>query len=119
MKYFPAGLASGALCLLLFASCAQTPSAQDGESLAVTKGCMACHSTDGSVKIGPTWKGLYGSQVSLSDGSTVTADEAYIEQSILEPNATIVAGYSPFSMPDVELSPSETRVLIAYIKSLK
>jgi cytochrome c oxidase subunit 2 len=49
--------------------------AQDGERLANQRGCLACHSTDGSGRTGPTWQGLAGSQVRLSDGSMVTADD--------------------------------------------
>ncbi|MEJ2746834.1 MAG: hypothetical protein P8183_02795 [Anaerolineae bacterium] len=61
--------------------------------------CSGCHSIDGSTMSGPTWLGLYGHQVQLTDGTTVTADDAYIRESILNPNAKIVAGFQPDVMP--------------------
>ena len=70
-----------------------------GETIAEQNGCFACHSTDGSVLVGPTWLGLYGSDVELADGSIVIADEAFLAESILEPNATIVAGFPGGAMP--------------------
>jgi mono/diheme cytochrome c family protein len=69
---------------------------------------------------GPTWFNLYGSTVNLADGSTVTADDAFITQSILEPNATIVEGFpSPSVMPPYTLTDEEISNIIAYIKTLK
>lgn len=53
---------------------------------------MSCHSVDGSASVGPTWKGLYLSQVKLSDGSVVAADEPYLRESISEPGAKTVDG---------------------------
>lgn len=101
------------------AAAAQTPEGQ-GKLLAVKYGCIGCHSADGSPLTGPTWFGLYGSSVSLADGSTVTADDAFISQSILEPNATIVTGFpSPSVMPPYVLTSEEISNLIAYIATLK
>ncbi len=62
---------------------AQTPEGR-GEALVSQNACTACHTIDGSAGQGPTWKGLYGSQVELADGTTVTADDAFIAESILE-----------------------------------
>lgn len=62
-------------------------------------GCNACHTVDGSVVVGPSWQGLFGSERELNDGSTVVADEAYIRQSILEPNAQVGEGFQPDVMP--------------------
>lgn len=101
------------------AAAAQTPEAK-GQLLAVKYGCLGCHSADGTPLTGPTWFGLFGSSVPLLDGSTVTADEAFIRQSILEPNATIVEGYpSPSIMPAYALTDEEVSNLIAYISTLK
>jgi len=61
--------------------------------------CASCHSIDGSTLVGPSWLGLYGSEVTLSDGSTVTADEEYIRNSILDPASQIVAGFENAAMP--------------------
>lgn len=93
-----------------------------GQDIARQLGCIACHSSDGQKLIGPTWKGLYGSQVALSDGTTVTADDAYLNESILKPNAQIVAGYPPGVMPegyDKLLSPDDVSAIVAYIRTLE
>ena len=99
-----------------------TPEGQ-GKALAVSNGCTGCHSVDGSIIVGPSWFGLYGSDVELTNGSTVVADEAFIAESIREPNATVVAGFpSPSAMPayaaDV-LTDEQIVNIIAYIKTLR
>ena len=66
-------------------------------------GCVACHTTDGTPGVGPTWQGLYQRQEQLTDGSTVTADDAYIINSIHDPNAQIVSGFNPNIMPQTYL----------------
>ncbi|MBN1452984.1 MAG: cytochrome c [Anaerolineales bacterium] len=90
-----------------------------GQNIAVIKGCAACHAVDDTPKIGPTWVGLYGSQVELDDGSFVTADDAYLNESIKDPNAKIVNGFSKGSMPPVSLTDAEINALVAYIKSVR
>lgn len=62
-------------------------------------GCSGCHSLDGSDMVGPTWQGLYLREEQMEDGATIIADEAYITNSILNPNAQIVAGYPANIMP--------------------
>jgi len=94
-----------------------------GKQLATTKGCVACHSTDGSKLIGPSYKGLYGTkQTVVSAGSEheVTVDDAYIKKSLLEPTADVVKGFQPL-MPSQQglVSDGEIKALTAYIKSLK
>jgi cytochrome c oxidase subunit 2 len=91
-----------------------------GQRLTVKNGCIGCHSIDGSPLTGPTWFGLFGSTVELADGTTATANEAFITESILDPNAKIVAGYpSPSLMPAYTLTETEIANIIAYIKTLK
>jgi len=58
-----------------------------GQALVAANGCAACHSINGSAGIGPTWLGLFGSQVKLSDGSVVTAGDAYLKESITTPES--------------------------------
>ncbi len=88
-----------------------------GQNLAQSKGCLSCHSLDGSSSLGPTWQGLFGKNETLEDGSSINVDEVYIEQSIRNPNAAIVKGYSP-SMPPYDFSKEEIKALIAYTKTL-
>jgi mono/diheme cytochrome c family protein len=101
----------------------RTPEA--GRKLAELYGCAACHSTDGSTiaKVGPTWKGLFGSQVKFAGGGQSAADEAYLRESIREPSAKVVRGYekSDVAMPayDGLLSDAQLEALVLYIKSLK
>jgi cytochrome c oxidase subunit 2 len=89
-----------------------------GERLFNSLGCVTCHVPDGSGRC-PTLVGLYGRPVQLVTGELVTADDAYIRESILRPNAKIVAAFQPI-MPTYQGQVSEERVLqlIAYIKSL-
>lgn len=61
--------------------------------------CIGCHSLDGAAGAGPTWLGMYGSEAEMADGSTVTVDDEYIRNSILNPNDRIVAGFQPNVMP--------------------
>ena len=62
-------------------------------------------------------EGLYGSEVELSDGTTVTVDDAYIRESILDPGAVIVDGYGNV-MPKFDLTDEEIAQITAYIQTL-
>jgi cytochrome c oxidase subunit II len=90
-----------------------------GEKLFVEKACITCHLANGTGRA-PSLNGMYGAQVLLADGSTVVADEAYIRESILQPNAKIVARYLPL-MPTFQgqLTEEQILALTAYIKSLQ
>lgn len=93
-----------------------------GQRWAETFGCFACHSIDGSELVGPTWLGLFGSQVPLTDGTTVTADNDYLFASIVDPNAQIVEGFAPNIMPAnfAEIMTEEQiNQIIAFIASLQ
>lgn len=85
-----------------------------------SKGCAACHSIDGSAKVGPTWKGIWGENAKMADGSTVVVDNAYIKTAIEEPQKQSRPGYPP-SMPTYagQLSEAEINGVAAYIESLK
>ena len=90
-----------------------------GQALVAANGCSACHSINGSPGIGPSWLGLAGSQVKLSDGSTVTANDAYIHESIKAPQAKIVAGFETQLMPTFPFTDKQINDIVAYIKTLK
>ena len=101
-------------------ACASTDSSPEaGQNLAVLKGCSACHSVNDTTKIAPPWRGLYGSQIGLTDDSLVTVDDAYLIESIKDPNAKIVKGFSRGAMPTISLTEEEINSLVAYIKSVK
>ena len=71
---------------------------QVGEELIRNKGCIACHSLDGSPKIGPTFKGVFGKKETVLRGGReveITVDEAFIRQTLLEPEKERVKGYPP------------------------
>ncbi len=89
-----------------------------GEALFQELGCNSCHLADGS-GVGPSLIGQFGQTVRLQSGETVSIDEEYVRQSVLEPNAQVVAGYEPV-MPSFrdQVSEEELMQLIAYIKSL-
>jgi len=95
--------------------------AECGQRWANEFGCVACHSVDGTTIVGPTWLGLYGETVDFVDGSSATADENYITESILDPNAHIVAGFQPDVMPKTfgdQLSDEQLMQIVAFIESL-
>ncbi len=94
--------------------------AEFGSKLFTSKACATCHSNDGTANTGPTWKGIYGAKHKMADGSEVVVDENYLRQSMLEPNAKVVAGYQPV-MPTYQgvLKEKQIDALIAYIKTLK
>lgn len=88
-----------------------------GQDLAIEKGCGSCHGINGEGGVAPAFQGLIGRTVTLNDDSTIVADEAYIVESILEPNAKRVDGYS-LPMPQVNLSDEELASIVTYITEL-
>jgi cytochrome c oxidase subunit 2 len=81
--------------------------------------CHTCHMSDAQGR-GPTLDRLFGSQVQLAGGTTVVADEAYLRESILRPQAKLVAGYQPIMPTFQGLVNEESLIgLIEYIKSLQ
>ncbi|MBP3191074.1 cytochrome c oxidase subunit II [Natronogracilivirga saccharolytica] len=96
------------------------PLAELGEATYTNAGCNACHSLDGTDRVGPSLAGLFGTERELEDGSVVEADEDYIRRSIVEPQAEVTAGY-PANMPSYQgrLSDRQIDGLIAFIKELK
>jgi mono/diheme cytochrome c family protein len=101
-------------------------SADEGRRLYQAFGCIACHAVDSTslTKLGPTWKGLYGSQRTFAGGVVrVTADDAYLRESMLQPGARVVAGYErgDVSMPSYSgvLTDPQIESIILFIKELK
>lgn len=96
-------------------------SAAFGADLYRNYSCAVCHSTDGSVSHGPTYAGLFGRRDrALADGTTVkVVDDAYLEESIKEPNAKIAKGFQPNFMPPYgQLQQVEYDSLILFMKSV-
>lgn len=94
--------------------------AELGKHLYKRQGCSACHSVDGEVGVGPSFKGLFGRDETLQDGSVVRVNDDYVRESIVNPAAKVVAGHAP-TMPAYGsfLEAPQIRALIAYIVTLQ
>ena len=90
-----------------------------GEKLAAKYECTTCHTTDGSEGLAPTFKGMFGRKSTLTDGSVVIIDEAYIFESVHDPDRHVVKGFDQGSMPPEHVSDDELKLIIAYLKKLK
>ncbi|MBA3498727.1 MAG: cytochrome c oxidase subunit II [Myxococcota bacterium] len=93
---------------------------EHGKKLYEKKGCNACHTLDGTIKIGPSFKGKWGTTVTTNAGP-VTFDENYVRESILTPNAKYQPGFPVGTMPAFEgqLKERDIEGLIAWMKTLK
>ncbi len=90
-----------------------------GESLHKTKGCVSCHSVDGSKGTGPTWKGIWGTTEHFKDGSSAVVDENFVRESILEPAKRILQGFSnQMTSFQGQITDRELMALNTFIKSL-
>jgi cytochrome c oxidase subunit 2 len=96
---------------------ADAAAAERGKALYTSKICASCHTLDGTKLVGPSFKGLFGKQGEHTAG-TYTADEAYIKESIMEPNKKVVKDYPP-AMPPMPLTPEEVNDLVEFIKTVK
>jgi cytochrome c oxidase subunit II len=90
--------------------------AEVGEAL-YNRHCFGCHTTDGSPGVGPTFEGLYMSEVPLADGTTVVADEEYLHEAIVNPASQIREGYPNVMPPFGNLDDAEIDALIAFIQT--
>ncbi len=88
-----------------------------GRQLALRSGCASCHGNNGEGRVAPAFVGLFGSTQEFDDGTTAVADEAYLIESIVDPNAKKVAGYN-LPMPGNNLSDEEVASIVAYIREL-
>ena len=93
--------------------------ASAGGRIAAERGCLRCHTVDGAPHLGPTWAGVYGADVPLEGGGTIRADEAYLTESMMDPERRLHAGYQPI-MPPYRglLDGAEVAALVEYIRSL-
>jgi cytochrome c oxidase subunit 2 len=94
----------------------------DGKKLATDKGCLGCHSLDGSPSVGPTFKGVFGRQTIVDSGGqerSITVDEEYLRRSIHDPKTDVVKGFQPIMPAYADLSREELDALVAFIKGLK
>lgn len=92
-----------------------------GEQLYTIKGCAACHKTDNTSLLAPTWKGLFGKEEHVIENGnkvTVNVDEAYIRESIKEPGKKITIGFEKAPMPVFPLTDDEIDQITSYIKTL-
>jgi cytochrome c oxidase subunit II len=95
----------------------------EGKMLTEQKGCIACHSSDGTKIVGPSYKGIFGHKTTVETNGKereITVDEAYIKKSILEPDADIVKGYVKGTMPPQKglLTDQQLDKIVEYIKTL-
>jgi cytochrome c oxidase subunit 2 len=99
--------------------CPDNVQAEEGQKIYAKKACQSCHTTTGAKLVGPSWKGIWGKEESTDHGM-IKVDDAYVRESILQPQAKIVTGYPP-TMPSFtgQISDAEIAEVIAYIKSLK
>jgi cytochrome c oxidase subunit 2 len=93
------------------------PAAENGRRLAQSSGCAGCHGQDFEGGAGPALVGLAGSEVLLTDGTTVIADDAYLTTAISDPAAQLVDGYT-LKMPANDLSEAEVADIVAFINTL-
>jgi cytochrome c oxidase subunit II len=100
---------------------ADLPPEERGRRASDAAGCIACHSLDGTRLSGPTWQGLYRSEIPLQDGSTVIADDEYLYIAIVDPNAQIHAGYPPIMPQNYQdtLSEQQIRDIVEFIKTIE
>lgn len=89
-----------------------------GRKVADDKGCLACHSTDGTVGVGPSFKGIWGKKVELTDGRVLTVDEAFLREMVTHPDKNAVKGFDPV-MPELALTDEEFQQITDYLKELK
>jgi len=89
-----------------------------GQEVYERLGCDGCHAESSAIDA-PALAGVFGSEVQLESGETVTADEEYIRESILAPQEKVVAGYQPI-MPEYEgqVTDEELEALVDYVQSL-
>ncbi len=93
--------------------------AEVGELLYTRHGCTACHSLDGSRLVGPSFKDLYGFEFDTEAGPRIVADDAYIRESIIEPNASVIKGFQPVMVSyNGVIDDKEIEAITAWLKTI-
>jgi cytochrome c oxidase subunit 2 len=97
-----------------------TSMSERGRDVAAERGCLRCHTLDGTPHLGPSWAGLYMSNIPLDDGQTVVADPAYLTRAMMDPTAEVHAGYSAI-MPSYAglLDAPEVAALVELMRRLR
>ena len=105
------------------AACPGIVAGTGGMGLYASLGCQGCHSLDGTPSSGPTFKGLFGSTVKLTNGQSVKADDAYLLEAIVDPDKEIATGFQPGVMsaviPKGQVAEADAKTLVDFIKEQK
>lgn len=113
----------GVATCLTVSSAAMAGDAANGAKLFQSKGCIACHTIDGTPRVGPTLKGIAGRKTAVLEKGVekaIVADDAYLAKSIKEPHAQVVKGFpDAMVVPGEALKDSEIADLVAYLKTVK
>jgi cytochrome c oxidase subunit 2 len=99
----------------------ETSASARGLKILKNKGCLGCHTLDGSRKVGPSFKGLIGRREVVTAGGqqrTVTVDDAYVRHYILNPNQDVIQGYPPV-MPKIPMDKETLDAIVAFLETLK
>lgn len=102
--------------LIVLAACTADPASQ-GADVAAEVGCHSCH-MDAASDLAPSLNDIWGTVVDFEDGTSAVVDESYVRESIVDPQAQIVAGYSDARMPTFSLSDEEVDQLVEYVRGL-
>ncbi len=90
-----------------------------GELLYNTQGCAVCHTTNGAALVGPSFLNLYGHEFETESGETIVANDAYIKESILTPNVSVIKGFQPVMTPFAGiLDDKKIEAITAFLKTL-
>ena len=94
------------------------PPVDPGMKLLDARGCLACHSVDGTTTVGPTFKDAWGQPVHLANGTVRTLDDGFFRAKVLHPADLATDGFPPV-MPEVQVTPDELKQMEEYLKELK
>ena len=89
-----------------------------GRLVTMKNGCVTCHSDDGTIVRGPSYKGLFNSTVTYTDGETGVVDEADVRDQLIRPTSKVIEGFEPIMPPAKNLTPADVDNLIAYLHSI-